>query len=218
MPLVAFDFDGTLTAAEMNVLLGQLIGAETEMATITDRAMNGDLPYSESLRSRVALLEGLPVAEVDRALSTVELRPGATDVLAALSDADVPVVILTGGFERGVRSALEAAGVAVDRVVANRLVAADGVLTGEVTGPLVDGAKVAILESLATEHGVPLAAVVAVGDGANDRSLLEAAGFAIGYEPKPAVRDVLDDSVTSMDDLAAALRRHGVLPAERANP
>lgn len=214
MPLVAFDFDGTLTAAEMNVRLGELVGATAEMAAITDRAMNGELPYAESLRSRVALLEGLSVADVDRTLGEVSLRPGAADVLRALADADVPVVVLTGGFERGVRSALEADGVAVDRVVANRLVTEDGALTGEVSGPLVDGEKDDRFFELVAEFGVPLDETVAVGDGANDRRLLAAAGLAIGYRPKPAVEDVLNVSVDTMAELLSALRQHGVVPAE----
>lgn len=217
VPLVVFDFDGTLSPAEMNVLLGRRIGAEAEMADLTDRAMRGELRYPESLRSRVALLDGLSVEEVDRALEAVALRPGAADVLSALADAGVHTTILTGGFHRGVIAALDRAGVGVDRVVANRLVVADGALAGRVEGPLVDGTKDDVLIEVAQELDVSLADTVAVGDGANDRPLLETAGYAIGYDPKPAVEDVCDVTVTSMSELLAALHRRGVLPAEHVN-
>ncbi|MFB6353363.1 MAG: HAD family hydrolase, partial [Halobacteriales archaeon] len=148
---------------------------------------------------------------VDRAFEAVELRPGAADVLAALAEAGVPTAILTGGFERGVRAALGRAGVTVDRVVANRLLDDGDRLTGEVAGPLVEGAKDDVLAGLAAEFDVPLADTVAVGDGANDRAMLEAAGFAIGYEPRPAITDVVDETVDSMPALFQLLRRRGVL-------
>ena len=212
VPLVAFDFDGTLSASEMTVLLGKAVGAEDRMAAVTERAMAGELPYAESLRERVALLEGLSVQAADRALEGVELRPGAAAVLSALADAGVATAVLTGGFERGVGAALERAGVGVDRVVANRLVVADGTLTGAVSGPLAEGTKDAALADLAEELGVSMADTVAVGDGANDRPMLAAAGFAVGYEPKPAVVDVVDETVDSMGGLEDLLRRRGLLP------
>jgi len=211
--LVAFDFDGTLSDNEMTVLLGRQVDAEAEMAAVTARAMNGELPYAESLRERVALLEGLDLAAVARAFDEVRLRPGAADVLRALAAAGVPTAILTGGFERGVEAALARESVAVDRLVANRLLDADGALTGAVEGPLVEGTKDDALAAVAADFDVPLADTVAVGDGANDRPMLAAAGLAIGYEPKPAVTDVVDETVDSMAALEALLRRCGVLPA-----
>lgn len=209
--LVAFDFDGTLSEAEMNVLLGRRVGAEAEMADITTRAMNGDLEYAESLRSRVALLEGLSEDKVDEALQSVSLRPDAPLVLSALNDASLNTVILTGGFERGVRGALNRAHISVDRVVANRLITDNGRLTGSVEGPLIDTPKDEILRSVATDFGVPLKDIVAVGDGANDRPFLAAAGLAIGYDPKPAIDDVIDESTTSMIELIDILRQARVL-------
>jgi phosphoserine phosphatase len=209
--LAAFDFDGTLSNSEMIVLLGRRVGAEAEMADITARAMNGELNYADSLRSRVALLEGLPVDEVDEALQSVSLRPDAPLVLSALNNASVRTIILTGGFERGVRRALERAHVTVDRVVANRLPSDGGVLTGSVEGPLIDTPKDEVLREVANEYDVPLVDIVAVGDGANDRSMLETVGIAIGYDPKPAIEDVLDESATSMTELLEILRHYDVL-------
>ena len=207
--LVAFDFDGTLSDSEMTVLLGERAGVADEIADITERAMNDELSYAESLRARADLLTGLPEADIAAALDRVELRPGAADVVAALRAADHRVAVLTGGFERGVERALSAAGVDVDAVVANRLPSRDGALTGGVEGPLVEGTKDDALEGLAADLGVD--ETVAVGDGANDLPMLEVAGLAVGYEPKPAVEPGCDVVVDSMADLRALFERRAVL-------
>jgi phosphoserine phosphatase len=102
MRLVAFDFDGTLSDSEMTVLLGERTGVADRMAEITERAMNDELSYAESLRERASLLEGLSDADAEAAFGEVRLRPGAADVIERLHDAGHHVAILTGGFERGV--------------------------------------------------------------------------------------------------------------------
>jgi phosphoserine phosphatase len=211
MSLVAFDFDGTLVDSEMTVLLGEQCGVADRMAEITERAMNDEIGYAESLRERVSLLEGLSIDRMNEAFSAVSLRPGAADVLGALDEAGVTTGILTGGFERGVREALDRESVAVDRVCANRLVVASEELTGTVEGPLVEGTKDDVLSDLASEAGVPIAETVAVGDGANDRPMLAACGLAIGYDPKPAVEPVCDVVVTSMAGLHGVLEVKGLL-------
>ncbi len=211
MTLVAFDFDGTLSDSEMTVLLGSQNGTAADMADITERAMNDEIAYAESLRQRCALLEGLDESAMRAAFDEVVLRDGAADVIAALRDAGHEVVILTGGFERGVAAALDRAGVAVDAVVANRLPVADGELTGAVEGPLIEGTKDDALEVAAAVLGVDRAATVAVGDGANDLPMLEVAGLAVGFDPKPAVAPACDVSVDSMDALADVLADEGLL-------
>ena len=211
MRLVAFDFDGTLSDSEMTVLLGERTGVEDRMAEITERAMNDELSYAESLRERASLLEGLSESEADAAFDQVRLRPGAADVIRRLRDAGHHVAILTGGFERGVAAALEAEGIEVDTVVANRLPIEDGRLTSGVEGPLVTGTKDDGLESLAADIDVPLDRTIAVGDGANDLPMLEVAGLSIGYLPKDAVRPACDAVVVSMPQLADLLERHNVI-------
>jgi phosphoserine phosphatase len=209
--LVAFDFDGTLSEAEMTVLLGHEAGVADEIAQITDRAMNDDLSYAESLYARADRLADLPAADADAAFDRVELRPGATDVVAALRAAGHHVAVLTGGFERGVERALSDEGVAVDTLVANRLPVRDGRLTGGVEGPLVEGTKDEALQNIAAEVGVGMAETVAVGDGANDRPMLEVARLAVGYEPKPAVEPYCDVVVASMAELRDLLARRDLL-------
>jgi phosphoserine phosphatase len=209
--LVAFDFDGTLSDSEMTVLLGEEAGVADEIAAITERAMNDEIDYATSLRERAALLEGLPEPRAADAFDRVVLRPGAADVLTALSAAGHRTAILTGGFETGVERALEAAGTGVDVVIANRLPVADGALTGEVEGPLVEGTKDEALSELATAEGVPMTETVAVGDGANDLPMLRVAGLAVGYAPKPAVEPACEETVESMARLSALFERRGLL-------
>ncbi len=213
MTVVAFDFDGTLSDSEMTVLLGDRIDVADEMAEITGRAMNDEIGYAESLRERAALLEGLPEAEARAAYDRVELREGAADLIEALTDAGVTTAILTGGFERGVETALEAEGVSVDHIVANRLPVEAGELTGDVEGPLIEGTKDDALETLAADVGVDVTETVAVGDGANDLPMLEVAGLAIGFDPKPAVAPSCEVVVTSMAELQEVLVDAGVLEA-----
>jgi phosphoserine phosphatase len=213
MTLVAFDFDGTLSDSEMTVLLGRQRGVADEMAEITDRAMNDEIAYAESLRQRCALLEGLDNEAALAAFDQVVLRPGAAHLIRALNDAGVHTAILTGGFERGVEAALAAAGVTVDDIVANRLPVKDGALTGAVAGPLIEETKDDALADLAAVQSVDLAETVAVGDGANDLPMLEVAGVAIGFEPKPAVAPACDVVVETMAELEGVLETKGVLPA-----
>jgi len=209
--IVAFDFDGTLSDSEMTVLLGQRNGTAADMADITERAMNDEIEYAESLRQRCALLEDLPDEEAQAAFDQVALRPGAADVIAALREAGVYVAILTGGFDRGVAAALEVEGVEVDAIVANRLPVADGALTGAVEGPLIEGTKDDALEVLAAAVGEDRTDTVAVGDGANDLPMLEVGGLAVGFDPKPAVEPACDVVVESMAELREVLEAEGVL-------
>ncbi|QLC33447.1 phosphoserine phosphatase SerB [Halarchaeum sp. CBA1220] len=211
MTLVAFDFDGTLSDSEMMVLLGEQYGVADEIGDITARAMRGELSYAESVYERAALLEGLPEPEAQAAYEQVFLRPGAADLIAALNDAGHTTAILTGGFTPGVEAALAKEHTEVDHVVANDLPVADGHLTGDADGPLIEGTKDEALESLCVETGTDLADTVAVGDGANDLPMLKAAGTAVGFIPKPAVRPHCDVVVATMPRLRRVFEEDGLL-------
>ena len=229
MTVVAFDFDGTLSDSEMTVLLGDRCGVADDMAEITEASMNDEIDYAESLRKRAALLEGLPAEDAQAAFDEVVLRQGAADLIEELNEAGVTTAILTGGFERGVAAALEREGVSVDHIVSNRLPmneagteseakASDNAsgdqpraLTGDVTGSLIEGTKDTALENLAGDVGADLEDCVAIGDGANDLPMLQVAGLAIGFEPKPAVEPHCDVVVTSMAEAREELVADGVL-------
>ncbi|MGQ3330019.1 phosphoserine phosphatase SerB [Halorubrum sp. FL23] len=214
MSLIAFDFDGTLSDSEMTVLLARRAGAADEVAEITERAMNDELSYAESLYQRAELLSGLDEELVDAAFDEVALRPGAGALIERLQAEGHHVAVLTGGFERGVERALAKQGVEADTIVANRLPMEGGKLTGAAEGPLIEGTKDDALAALADDLGVPMAETVAVGDGANDLPMLEVAGAAIGFVPKDAVRPVCDAVVASMFRLGKVFEGYDVLPAE----
>ena len=209
--LIAFDFDGTLSDSEMTVLLGEEAGVADEIDEITARAMNDEISYAESLYARAELLDGLKEARVEAAFDRVELRPGSADVIEALSDAGHHVAILTGGFDRGVERALDAAGTSVDTIVANQLPIRNGKLTGGAEGPLIEGTKDDALAGLADELGISMGDTVAIGDGANDLPMLEVADLAVGYDPKPAVEPHCDVLVTSMSELREVLEGEAIL-------
>ncbi|ELZ88188.1 phosphoserine phosphatase [Haloferax elongans ATCC BAA-1513] len=216
MRIIAFDFDGTLSDSEMTVLLGRRNGTADEMADITERAMNDEISYAESLRSRARLLEGLEEELAEEAYGEVELRPGAADLIQRLRDYGHHVAIFTGGFERGVQRALEKEGVEVDDIVSNRLPVKGGRLTGDVEGSLIEGTKDTALENYAADHDVPLDRTVAVGDGANDLPMLEIAGLSVGFVPKDAVRPACDVVVSSMDRLGKVFEGYNILDADDA--
>ena len=214
MSLIAFDFDGTLSDSEMTVLLAERAGVADEVAEITERAMNDELSYAESLYQRAELLGGLDEDAVAAAFDEVTLRPGAGELIERLQADGHHVAVLTGGFERGVERALAKAGVEADTIVANRLPTAGGKLTGDAEGPLIEGTKDDALEGLAADLDVPMSETVAIGDGANDLPMLEVAGLAVGFVPKDAVRPVCDAVVASMFRLGKVLEGHGVLSPE----
>ncbi len=211
MTLVAFDFDGTLSDDEMIVLLGKKAGAASEIADVTERAMAGELSYAESLKQRAGLLAGITEAEAADAYENVRLRDGTADLIGTLDAAGTETAILTGGFETGVENALRRHDVSVDHVIANRLPVTEGTLTGGVEGPLIEATKDDALLALADDVGVPMAETVAVGDGANDVPMLEAAGFAVGFRPKSGVAEHSDTVVDTMAQLRSVLVERGVL-------
>jgi phosphoserine phosphatase len=211
MTLVAFDFDGTLADSEMMDRLAAHHGVGDEVSSITERAMRGELSYAESLRERASLVGGLASDDAADVYSDVRLRDGAGELLGKLSDDGVRVVVLTGGFGPGVEAALDAAGVTVDRVVANSLPEADGELTGDVEGPLIEGTKDDALVDICRAYGVDVADAVAVGDGANDAPMLDEAGCGVGFQPKPGVDEHCDTVVGSMAELEALLRERSIL-------
>lgn len=211
MNLVAFDFDGTLSNSEMTVLLGQQAGVADEMESITERAMNDEIEYAKSLRERVSLLDGLPVEAVEAAFDDVALEPGAAELVGALNDAGIVTAIITGGFGRGIEHVLAGNETPVDAIVANQLGFEGRQLDGTVTGPLVEGTKDDALRTVADNAGVEMEKTIAVGDGANDRPMLEIAGFAVGYDPKPAIEPECDEIVNSMAELHGLLEDRGVL-------
>jgi phosphoserine phosphatase len=192
--LVVLDVDSTLIRDEGIDVLADRAGVGPQVAAITERAMAGELDFAASLRERVALLAGLAEGEVHAARDALRLTPGARTFVRTLRRLGYAVGVVSGGFtvftDRFVRE-LE-----LDFAAANELEIAGGVVTGRLVGDVVDRAgKAAALARFAEKFGVPMSQTVAVGDGANDIDMLEAAGLGIAFNAKSALRAAADTSV-----------------------
>jgi phosphoserine phosphatase len=192
--LIVMDVDSTLVQGEVIEMLAAHAGCEPEVAAVTEAAMRGEIDFEESLRSRVALLEGVPATALDEVYDAIVLAPGARTMVRTLRRLGYRFAIVSGGFSQVTDRLAEDLGIHFAR--ANELEIVDGRLTGRIVGPVVDRAgKAAALREFAAEIGVDEAAVVAIGDGANDLDMLNAAGLGIAYNAKPLVRDAADTSV-----------------------
>jgi phosphoserine phosphatase len=193
--LVVMDVDSTLVQGEVIEMLAAEAGCLGEVARVTEAAMAGELDFEQSLRARVALLEGLPVEAVDVVRGAVRLTPGARTLVRTLKRLGHVVGIVSGGFT-AITDDLRAE-LGLDHALANELEVAGGRLTGRVVGPVVDrAAKAAALRRFAREQGMAMEQTVAVGDGANDLDMIAAAGLGIAFNAKPVVRQAADTALT----------------------
>ena len=192
--LVVLDVDSTLIQQEVIELLAGHCGREAEVAEVTARAMAGELDFEESLRARVATLAGLPASVLDDVREAVQLTPGARTLVRTLKRLGFTVGLVSGGFIEIVGELAEDLG--IDHARANRLEIVDGVLTGRVVGEVVDRAgKARALREFAEQEGLPLSRTVAIGDGANDLDMLDAAGLGVAFNAKPLVQEKAQTSV-----------------------
>lgn len=194
--LVVMDVDSTLIQDEVIDLLAERAGALTEVAAITERAMRGEIDFAESLRQRVSLLAGLPVDVLNDTAQRIRLTPGARTLCRTLHRLGFRVCLVSGGFQEVISPWAEL--LEVDGLRANALEVHDGVLTGKVMGPIVDRrGKREALEEFAREFGIPLNRTIAIGDGANDLDMLDAAGLGIAFNAKPLVQAAADTTVNA---------------------
>jgi len=194
MRLVVMDVDSTLVQGEVIEMLAERAGCLDQVAAVTEAAMRGELDFEQSLRDRVALLEGLDVGALDDVHAALVLTPGARTLVRTLKRLGYRFAIVSGGFSHvtdRLKDDLD-----IDFAAANVLEVVDGRLTGRLVGPVVDRAgKAEALRRFAAEAGVSLAATVAVGDGANDLDMLSAAGLGVAFNAKPVVQQAADTSV-----------------------
>ena len=187
--LVILDVDSTLIENEVIELLAEHAGSLAEVEEITFKAMNGELDFEESLRARVKTLAGLDVSLFERVGEQVTVTEGVPAMIGAIHAAGGCVGVVSGGFHEILDPIAERLGLDYSR--ANRLEVVDGVLTGGLTGPIIDAeAKASTLREWAADCGVQLSRTVAVGDGANDLSMMAIAGLAVGFDAKAPVRDL----------------------------
>ncbi|MEV8219355.1 phosphoserine phosphatase SerB [Microbacterium sp. NPDC077391] len=185
--LVVLDADSTLIRNEVIELLADEAGRRAEVQAATEAAMRGEVDFATSLRSRVDALRGVPTAAFERVRARIEPTPGVHELTAAVHERGGVVGVVSGGFHEILDHI--APGLGVDRWRANRLLLEGDVLAGAVDGEIVDAdAKAASLQSWAAELGVAPHATIAIGDGANDLTMMAVAGLGIAFNAKPAVR------------------------------
>jgi phosphoserine phosphatase len=193
--LLVADMDSTMITVECIDELADYVGLKAEVSAVTDAAMRGELDFADALAARVALLEGLPVAKAEECLrERVKLMPGAPELIAAFRQAGGYTVLVSGGFTLFAEAV--GAEIGFDRVVANTLLHDNAALTGKTGQPIVDSAtkKTVLLSELAA-RGLPASASLAIGDGANDIPMIEAAGLGVAYHAKPKTEAAADARV-----------------------
>ena len=197
--LLVADMDSTIINVECLDELADFAGLKAEISAITERAMRGELAFEPALRERVAMLKGLPVTALQAAYDErVRLNPGARTLVRTMAAAGARCLLVSGGFSFFTSRVAEAAGFHAER--ANTLEDAAGALTGRVGEPILGReAKLAALTEEAAALGVPMSATLAIGDGANDLAMIEAAGLGIAYRAKPIVAAQADARIDHAD-------------------
>lgn len=195
--LVVFDMDSTLIEAEVIDELAKEAGVGEQVAEITEAAMRGELDFNESFRRRVGLLKGLDASVLESVAQRLKMTEGAEELVSNLRALGFKTAILSGGFTYFAEHLQRKLG--FDYVYANQLDIVDGVVTGEVTGEIVNGARKAeLLKTIAAKEGVRLEQAIAVGDGANDLPMLSIAGLGIAFRAKPLVRQSAKQAISTL--------------------
>jgi phosphoserine phosphatase len=194
MRLIVMDVDSTLIQGEVIEMLAEHAGFGNEVAELTEAAMRGDLDFETSLRERAGMLKGVDESAFDAVYDAIELAPGARTLVRILRRLGYRFALVSGGFSQITDRLAADLGIHFSR--ANQLEVVDGKLTGQILGDVVDRAgKARALREFAAELGLTEAAVIAIGDGANDLDMLNAAGLGIAYNAKPVVQDAADTAV-----------------------
>ncbi|NMN94462.1 phosphoserine phosphatase SerB [Antrihabitans stalactiti] len=193
--LIVFDVDSTLIQGEVIEMLAARAGVEAEVRAVTEAAMRGEIDFAESLHQRVATLAGLDESVIDDVAENIQLTPGARTTIRTLRRLGFHCGVVSGGFRQVIDDL--AHDLELDFVAANTLEIVDGKLTGRVLGEIIDReAKAIALRKFAAQVGVPMEQTVAVGDGANDIDMLNAAGLGIAFNAKPALREIADAALS----------------------
>jgi phosphoserine phosphatase len=193
--LVVMDMDSTLITIECIDEIADQIGVKSQVASITEAAMRGELDFASALRRRVALLEGVPEESLQKVYDQrLQLSPGAESMLSSMRTAGLKTLLVSGGFTfftDRLKARLN-----LDFTVANHLEVRGGRLTGQVLGAIIDAERKAVeLREACQRIGCDVRQSIAMGDGANDLRMLAAAGVGIAYHAKPIVRQQATHSI-----------------------
>ncbi|HKX22342.1 MAG TPA: phosphoserine phosphatase SerB [Rhizorhapis sp.] len=209
--LLVADMDSTMITVECIDELADYAGIKEQIADVTERAMRGELDFAEALKSRVALLKGLEeqVIDICRA-ERVKIMPGAKVLVQTMNARGAKTVLVSGGFTRFAEPVGKEIG--FGRVVANVLEVEGALLAGTVQFPIVDAlTKRTELEQTSAQYGIPRELTMAVGDGANDILMMEAAGLGVAYHAKQKAREAADAEINH-GDLSVLLYAQGIAP------
>ena len=193
------DMDSTIINVECIDELADFAGVKAKVSAITERAMRGELDFEAALRERVAMLKGLPTLDLQRVFDErIQLNPGARTLVRTMAANGARCVLVSGGFTFFTGRVAQAALFHAHR--GNTLGEADGVLTGTVADPILGReAKLEALKQEAAARQLPMSATLAIGDGANDLAMIEAAGLGVAYRAKPIVAAQADARVDHTD-------------------
>jgi phosphoserine phosphatase len=196
--LLIADMDSTIVTAETLDELAGEAGLKDVIAEITARTMRGELDFAQALVERVAMLTDLPESALAKTAAALTLSPGAATLVHTMKASGAFTALVSGGFKYFTSKVAARAGFALD--LANDLAMADGRLTGELQGPILDkDGKLNALQTLSAERGLTPADAVTVGDGANDLPMLLAAGLGVAYHGKPLLREQVRAQVNHTD-------------------
>ncbi len=196
--LAVFDFDSTLMDGETIDFLAAPLGLEEAVASITERAMAGELDFFKSLVARVALIEGLEKEKVDAICADLPMMPGAEEVVAGLKERGYTVVCFSGGFRNATKPACDRLGIAAE--FSNFLHSENGILTGQVGGEMMySDAKGDMITRMQGLLGISREDTLVVGDGANDLSMFAHADTRVAFCAKPVLKEAATHSVDVKD-------------------
>jgi phosphoserine phosphatase len=203
---VVFDVDSTLIQDEVIELLADAAGKRAEVKAITDAAMAGELDFAQSLAARVSMLAGVPASAIQDTFDRVTVTRGAKELISAIHQAGGKVAAVSGGFIQILEPLAKV--LELDFYRANELEIENGALTGKTIGQIVTReVKATCLLEWAAEVGLLPGQTIAVGDGANDLEMMQAAGLGVAFNAKPIVRQAADLVIggDSLESLIAIL-------------
>lgn len=195
--LIAFDLDNVLIDGEAIDEIGNIVGIQKEIAEITEKAMEGEIDFETAIKERVTLLKGTSVDEIKEVIQNIPLMEGVEETIDELKKRGYKIATISGSFEviaNRLKEELD-----LDYAFSNVLHEEDGVLTGEVSGPLVNGSKADVLKDILKMENISAAECAAVGDGANDISMLETAELGIAFNAKPVLIEIADIVIEKKD-------------------
>lgn len=205
--LLVADMDSTIIYGETLDELADFAGLKEQVAEITEQTMQGQLNFESALKQRVSMLKGLPESALAKTLAKMELNPGATCLVKTMAAHGATCVLLSGGFSYFTNAVARQVGFHIHH--GNILEITENKLTGNVLEPILGKyAKLEYLERHAEDLRITVSDALALGDGANDLPMLKRAGMGIGFYPKPAVEEEMDNNIIH-GDLTAALYAQG---------